>query len=268
MKKYLITSLLFFCLHTVLGQSMRDTAFHNVLRINPSNVITDGFNFLVDIPVKYQKETIVIYNEDARIAPKYFAYRNPFIDEQNGMILITPDWEYYATLEKNREKNPGMDINPTIQNKIYHIKWNLHEYKRIDSISVTMNDPAKPIKLNFIEQEIQESESIIYIKECYGSQCCPMDSRWIHQKSLIQERQKFNEENQVNIYINAYKILKGKEGEHCEFYTLSDLSNDQKIKLLLEEKPSELDETKYKIRIPKIAFPTLETVRHMQPILP
>ena len=42
----------------------------------------------------------------------------------------------------------------------------------------------------------------------------------------------FNNIHKVNVYKNAYRQNRGKEGEHCDYYTLSDLTSKQKIEFL------------------------------------
>src|SRR5690554_8096403 len=52
-------------------------------------------------------------------------------------------------------------------------------------------------------------------------------------------RNNFNERHNVNAYKNTYRQIKGKEGEHCDYYTLSDLNNVQKIEFIFQRTPSE-----------------------------
>ena len=42
----------------------------------------------------------------------------------------------------------------------------------------------------------------------------------------------FNKKYNVNVYKNTYRQIMGEEGEHCDYYTLSDLTNEQKIEFL------------------------------------
>ena len=49
-------------------------------------------------------------------------------------------------------------------------------------------------------------------------------------------RNNFNERYNVNAYKNTYRKIKGKEGEHCDYYTLSDLNNVQKIEFIFPPK--------------------------------
>ena len=49
-------------------------------------------------------------------------------------------------------------------------------------------------------------------------------------------RKNFNERYNVNVYKSVYKLILGKEGEHCDYYSLSDLSNEQKIEFIFPSK--------------------------------
>lgn len=214
---------------TVFGQSIRDTVFNDVILIKSADVSTNGFHFLVDIPIKPQKEPIIIFNGDFRIPTKLFFSRSSFLWEQNEIILITTDWVFEKEI-REREKREGIHIKAH-RNKIYHIKRRESGYE-VDSLSVVMHDPRKPIKINFKNPELKENEVKYFFKECYGSTCCPEDPSWKFEKEKNEMRNNFNIAHKVNAYKNAYREIKGKEGEHCDYYTLSDLTSEQKIEFL------------------------------------
>ena len=99
-----------------------------------------------------------------------------------------------------------------------------------------MDDPRKPIKINFKNPELKENEVKYFFKEYYGSTCCPEDSSWKYEKERNEMRNNFNEKYNVNVYKNFYRQIMGKEGEHCDYYTLSDLTSVQKIEFLFPPK--------------------------------
>lgn len=233
MKKTLTLTILFFCLNNLFGQTIQDSVFNNVILINNTDVSTNGFHFLIDIPIKAKKEPIVIVNNDFRIPAKSFFSRNSFLYGQNELILITTDWVFEKEI-REREKREGIHIKAH-QNKIYHIKRSGTGYE-IDSLSIVMHDPRKPIKINFKNPELKEKEIKCFFQECYGSTCCPEDPSWKFEKERNKMRNNFNEKYNVNVYKNVYRQIKGKEGEHCDYYTLSDLTNEQKIEFLFPPK--------------------------------
>lgn len=235
MKKALLIVISLLFIDQLQAQNIRDTVFNNVILIKSTDVSTNGFHFLVDIPIKAQKEPIVIFNDDRRIPAKLFFSRSSFLSEQNEFILITPDWEYYNNIEETERKNPGLKLHPYRQNKVYHIQRN-NTKTQIDSLSIRMDDPRKPIKINFKNPELKENEVKYFFKEYYGSTCCPEDPSWKYEKERNEMRNNFNEKYNVNVYKNFYRQIMGKEGEHCDYYTLSDLNNVQKIEFLFPPK--------------------------------
>lgn len=228
MKKILSFIILLFCLHNLFGQTIRDSIFNNVILIKNTDVETNGAHFLIDIPIKPQKKPIVIFNDDSRIPANLFFNRNSFLYGQNDFFLITPDWEYYNNIEETERKNPGLKLDPYRQNKVYHIHRNNVEIQ-IDSLSIRMDDPRKPITINFNNPELKENEVKYFFKECYGSTCCPEDPSYKFEKERKEMKNNFNEKHNVNVYKNTYIQTLGKEGEHCTYYTLSDLTTEQKI---------------------------------------
>src|SRR5690554_5636518 len=228
MKKILTLTILLFCLNNLFAQTIRDSVFNNVVLIKNTNVSTNGFHFLIDIPIKPQKDPIVIFNDDFRIPAKLFFSRSSFLWEQNELILIMPDWQYYNNIEETERKNPGLKLHPYRQNKVYHIQRN-NTKPQIDSLSIRMDDPRKPITINFNNPELKENEVKYFFKECYGSTCCPKDENWDFKQENDKIKDNFNKKENVNIYKNVYRQVLGRESEHCDYYTLSDLTNEQKI---------------------------------------
>lgn len=233
MKRILTLTILLFCLNNLFAQTIRDSVFNDVILIKNTDVSTNGFHFLVDIPIKPQIEPIVIFNNDFRIPAKSFFNRNSFLYGQNELILITTDWVFEKEI-REREKREGIHIKAH-QNKIYHIKRSGSSYE-VDSLSIVMHDPRKAIKMNFKNPELKENEVKYFFKECYGSTCCPEDPSYKFEKERKEMRNNFNEKYNVNVYKSVYEQTLGKEGEHCDYYTLSNLSNEQKIEFIFPSK--------------------------------
>ncbi|MDR2207080.1 MAG: hypothetical protein LBE36_13105 [Flavobacteriaceae bacterium] len=194
MRNLLIVYLLSFW--TAQAQSIRDKVFNDVILIQPENVVTDGNDFLIDIPFKPQENPIIIFNNDRRIPTKLFFAKESFFPKQNTILLITPDWEYIENVAKNLPKD--VTIKPVGQYKFYYIDRNNAGYK-VDSLSRRIDNPHNPITMNFKKPELRDDEI-----KCYGTIC------------------KYSGK------------ISDKEDEDCECYTLSDLTNQQKLLFLKE----------------------------------
>ena len=225
-----ILSLIFSLIH-VNAQSIRDSVFNDVISINHTDVTTDGTFFLVNLPITSQKKPLIIYNYDERIPTRLFFNRNTFLAQQDELILITTDWQYYRNIKKNQEIRPGLKLDPVIQNKIYHIKRN-GENSMVDSLTIIRDNPSRPVIINYKKPELEAQEEIVYYIDCYGSTCCPKSKSWDFYDKKNELFKNFNQENQVNIHHNSYKKINGKEGEHCMYYTLSDLSEQQRFNFI------------------------------------
>lgn len=154
---------------TAFGQNIRDTVFNDVIPIHNQYVTTDGKDFLIDIPIQAQKKPIVIFNNDRRISVEVFIDRESFLSGQNDIVLITPDWEYQKEIIK-LQKREEIHIKPSRQFKFYHIQRN-NAKNQVDSLSIRMDDPRKPITLNF-----KKTEQIIVAgsKKYYYVDCNPL----------------------------------------------------------------------------------------------
>jgi len=266
MKKLLPIIIVFFCLNNLFAQTIRDSVFNNVILIKKTDVSTNGFHFLIDIPLKPQKDPIVIFNDDFRIPAKSFFSRSSFLSEQNEFILITPDWEFHKEIIEEQKKY-GIHIKAFPKNKIYQVKRSGSGYE-VDSLSVGLLDSGNPIKINFKNQELKENEVKYFFKECYGSTCCPEDPSWKFENERNEMRNNFNIENKVNAYKNAYRETKGKKGEHCTYYTLSDLNNEQKIKFVFLRTSSASFNTKDLDIVSIIIFPAIINIENMENLNP
>lgn len=230
---------------TAFGQGIRDTVFNNVILIKSTDVSTNGFHFLVDIPIKPQNEPIIIFNDDFRIPSKTFFSRNSFLYGQNEFILITPDWKFRKEIIEE-EKRTGLHIKAFPKNKIYHIKRSGYGYE-VDSLSIVMHDPMKTIKINFKNLELKENEVKYYYSDCYE----------------LKSRHRFDDDQLAldslntlyNIYEGCYSTCAGKGSSNpfsCNFYTLSSLPFDKKLFVIKEM--DEIHKINPEIR-PKIFLP-------------
>lgn len=207
------------------AQNINDSVFNDVILIKQEDVARDGDDILIDIPIRPQKNPIVIYNSDIRINSKLFFERKSFLSEQNEFFLITPDWEFQKEVLE-REKREGIHIKAA-RDKIYHIQrsWDVYQ---VDSLTISL--VSRPtVTLNFKKIERQKNEICYYHIDCYGSECCPRDPRLMLHEEYQKKVRLFLEELNLNPLENVYKEFNGKEGEFCNYYSLIDLALEQKL---------------------------------------
>lgn len=155
--------LVFLFFQNSFSQTIRDSIFNDVILIKNENVIKKDNDFLINIPLKISKNPIVIYNADDRIPNIYFFDRKSFLEKQDKIILIKPDWDYYKGIRES-EKRTGLHLKPVRQSKIYQIDRNS---KRIDSLTIREDDPWKPIIFNFKKTEIKTKKIRGFVFEDY-----------------------------------------------------------------------------------------------------
>lgn len=230
MKVLLTFSILFLSFCNLNAQVIRDSVFDNVILIQKEDVSTNGHDFLIDIPIVPQQKSIIIYNRDGRVPANLFFDKRSFLPEQDSVLLITLDWDYYAAVSAEN-KSSGIHPIPVRQEKFYFIMRHDTSYE-VDSFSVRTDDPKRRIIINYAKPKLQENEVAYYYQECYGSVCCPKDANLDLTKDRNSVKSDFNEKYNVDVYKNAYRLLLGFEGEHCNLYSLSDLTNEQKIEFI------------------------------------
>lgn len=253
--KNLLVLIVFMLLQNIHSQTMNDTIFKDVILINGESVITNGFDFLIDIPIKVQDDPIIIFNNDERISSKLFFDRESFLYQQDEIILITPDWEYHKNIIE-AQKESGIHVEPLAQNKFYHID---RKSGKIDSITAILNHP-KSIKIDFKKEKTKETKMLVFYQECFGSSCCPRDFRRDLLangtiKGLSRHIETFEKDNKVKV-VGLKKQILGKEGEHCKYLTIENLQHEQKVIVLnLLKYISTLEHPKDGAQFPKVFVP-------------
>ncbi len=244
MKKLMTLTLLLLLLNNLYGQTIRDSVFNNVIPIDKTDVTTNGADFLIDIPIKPQKEPIVIFSNDKRIPTNLFFDRRTFLSEQKELFLITFDWEFEKEI-REREKREGIHIKAA-RHKIYHIQRNYDNYQ-VDSTTIALH--SRPIvKLNFTIPKLEDNEMKLDYVENYGSICCPKDERHFFSKVIEKDIKLFEDKNGVTISVES--IITGKEGEKTKNYKLDNLTNEQKLQFFQIFKKA--DRVENKIYVPII----------------
>ncbi|MFA7686859.1 MAG: hypothetical protein WCY25_03220 [Moheibacter sp.] len=211
---------------TVPKVKFKDT-IQSVILINKENITTDGYNFLIDIPITAEKNPIGIFINDEQIPVELFFERKSFLPGQNEIFLFTPDWRFH---EKMIEEQKKLDIHikDTHRELVYHIKRNNTGYT-VDTL-ILLNTT----KFIFQKTKLKENEVKFYYYDCYGSVCCPRDDRWDSYEAVQNKIKLFEEQN--NLSINKDSNSFGEEGEHCTSYLLDDLTNEQKLLFIQEIK--------------------------------
>jgi CarboxypepD_reg-like domain len=161
MKIQFALAILFIFFQKSHSQTIHDTIFNDIILIERENVTIKENDFIINFPFKVSKQPIIIYNNDRRIPNNFFFNRTTFLYKQNEIILLKNDWEYYKRIRES-EKRTGLHLKPLRQARIYHIN---RISEKVDSSTITFDDPKKPIIFNF-----RKIEKIVYgvVKDYLG----------------------------------------------------------------------------------------------------
>ena len=224
MKKLLALTGLIFLYQNLIGQTIYDSVFNDVILIKKTDVATDGSNFLIDLPIKSQKDPITIYNYDTGIPVELFYKQMIFLDHQDEIILINSNSPNTRLINDEKE---------TSKLTLYHIKRD-YPNNKIDSIQKEWFYTNIPIKINTVKPILKENEVKYFYEECY-------DVRDLNLAN-IEDRKNlkiiFNQIYGVDVFKDVYRKILGEKGEYCDYYTLNDLTNEQKIVFMRSPKSS------------------------------
>lgn len=152
MKNNLFILLCFAATQWIWSQSITDKVFNNVIRLDDRNVTVHEKDVLIDTPIKSSKNTLVFYVGTEKIPLDLFCNKHTFLDDQNEIILIVPDWEYYKFITEKERKTPGLRLDPYREQSIfYHIKRGHNTYTK-DSIVRSME--VKPFLINLKTDQV------------------------------------------------------------------------------------------------------------------
>lgn len=252
--KYLVIGIALLCWYqNVQSQSGAGTIYKDVILISEKDVTANGTDFLIDIPITSKNASVTLFNNDFRIPSKLFFERKSFLPDQNDFFLITPDWSYYKAIRES-EKRSGLHLKPIKQGKVYHIQRNNTGFK-VDSLTIQLDRPGNPVISNYKDLKLQENEAMYYYLDCVGSDCCPRDTKWNLIAEIYDAVKIFEERYQVDVYRGMLSVASGKEGEHCDYYKLATLTNEQKIEFyhILEAAVPEY---------PRIYLPIIRTIQN------
>lgn len=207
-----------------------DTAYREVIMIENEHVAHQGDNYLIDIPLKEDQDTLHVFFLSARVPVDLFKNSTSFYPSVKEFILIVPDWEFYQRVAEDATKN-GIVLEPATTNVYYHIKRNEDQIS-VDSMRISGNGHPQ---LDFKTPDIPKDHFVSYRSEQYGSVCCPKDPRWEIANEDGPFIKSFETRNNVRIK-GIYRENNGKEGEHITYYTLTGLSPEQRLKFILEKR--------------------------------
>ncbi len=221
----------------VNSQVIKDNILSNVIRIDDNNITIKENNLLLNIPLiqkqlfqKYKFVSDVILNDSRVLNTSDLINRvkkNLAYTKDNKITVITPNWDYYDKIEQEATRE-GLCIEPSASDIYYEISKTENNIVTVDSIIKFENLP----KINFLDYNTIENTKISYYNWSYGSTCCPRDKRR-------------DDIDQVNDVITAYekkfdkkitptcKIIRGKEGENSTYFSLKNLTQEQKLEFLL-----------------------------------
>lgn len=211
MKKIVIAAFVNFITFSLFSQTDSVTVFDDVILIDTKNVATNGFDYILDIPLRSEpKSDIIIFNRDEKLANKLF-FQLDFLYHFNTVKVISPDWEYYKSLAKNKNAE-----EPIAVFKLYTVKMHSQNSISIDSTSYYGNLP----KINYRKSDkAPENQILIYHVERFGSICCPPDPRLFSPLKKITGYNNEAEKTSLN-KSKIYTRMTGYEGEHQKYYTL------------------------------------------------
>jgi len=217
----------FFIANCCNAQSIKDSVFTTIYMLDKEHIVANEGYYLVDIIKTPKFDKLPVLFNDTRRSTQFFAdsllVHRPF-------ILITPNWKFYDALVEEATKN-GMTMEPPSSNIYYQRSYSKKEVK-VDSVIITGDQPR--LVFNPSKEALEADGNIIYYhSEHYGSSCCPKDPYRETIGDLEANIAAF--ETKIGTKIEGtYKKITGKEGEHILYFTLSNLSKEQKLAFLKE----------------------------------
>lgn len=220
-----ITLIIFLLFQSFYAQTIKDSIFTNVIRIDSNDIIQQGDNYLINTILEPEdKQSLIIFNSTRLSKALFFDYAL----KNKAFILIMPDWESYDRIAAIATKEKGC-FEPATTNWFYQRTYKNGKAK-MDSIRYSGEQP----EFTFSSSHNSNKNTIVsYLIETFGSSCCEKDPKW----DLKNKMDMFikNYEKRIGKSLGkTYKKITGKEGEHILYYTLSNLNNEQKLNFTLE----------------------------------
>jgi len=205
--------------------------YDRVMNIEDCQVARLEGNYLLDLPLQFNTDSIDVFYLSAKIPIELFKKPSAFYPELQEFILIVPDWKFYSEVSKMASKN-GMCVEPETTNYYYYIRREEDNVK-VDSVRLGgLENPA----IDFAKPTVPENLLTVYWKESYGSVCCPRDPMWDIADQDSSFIRGFGERNKFKVTTGRYIQMQGKEGENSIYYTLPRLTTAQRLQFLLEKR--------------------------------
>jgi hypothetical protein len=242
--------MLFFANNFCYSQKISDKYFENVIEITDKNVVTNGSDFLFDVAISDDSKTPIVF-VSAKVSQKLLLGIYP---EFSRIIVISPNWNYYNENSKQKLPEGVICAEPIASSVIYEFKR--QNGKTLKDSLVLMGDFPKMKIVS--PPKIKANQTLLYFTEKFGSRCCPKDLQWENSPKREEFIVNFESENKVKIG-NTYVEYTGKEGESNYYYTLNRLSNESKLRFILERNFYRIVNRNLKdiIKYPRIFTPTI-----------
>lgn len=232
------------------SQKISDKYFENVIEITDKNVVTNKSDFLFDVAIPNDSKTPVVF-VSAKVEQKLLSGIYP---EFSKIIVISPNWNFYEENSKQKLPEGVICAEPMASSVIYEFKRE-NGKTLIDSLVLMGNFPEMKI---VSPPKTTANQALVYFTERFGSKCCPKDLQWENAPKREEFIANFESENKTKIG-NTYVEYTGKEGESNYYYTLNKLSNELKLRFILERNFYRIVNRHLKdiIKYPRIFTPTI-----------
>jgi len=207
------------------SQKISDKYFENVIEITDKNVVTNRSDFLFDVAIPVDSKTPIVF-VSAKVSQKLLS---GIYSELPIIIVISPNWNYYDENSKQKLPEGVSCAEPMASSVIYEFKRQNGKVLK-DSLVLMGSFPEMKI---VSPPKIKAHQTLIYFTEGFGSKCCPKDLQWENSPKREEFIANFESENKTEIG-NTYVEYTGKEGESNYYYTLNKLSNELKLRFILE----------------------------------
>lgn len=237
-------------LHNFLfSQTLYDTIFKNVIKIDKENTAQIGNSYLIDIPIQQNRNFLILLN-NYQIPNKLFFGNYTFSNNLKEFILISPDYEYYREVAEFASSMGGC-AEPVPSNKFYHFK---RERNNIIIDSVTIRGNQQPLIIFESQQKINNNDSIL----SYFTEYIRLDSSQHHPSK--ENHDKFVRKFEQNNHLKIEKIFSEKinENEFIYYYNFGNLDLKSKLKFILERRHDLIPNKKVFKMLPpmEILYPT------------
>ncbi len=194
----------------IKSQSIHDKIFNDIIMIENGDVISNGKDYMLRFPIDAKKESLIILNNDPNLPAKIFFNKESFLEKQNKIILITPDWEYLKSIWES-DKRTGYHSDPVNQRKFYQID---RIKNTVDSITIVEEYLVKPNTYNF-SQGFPKDSNPIYAEECNDK----IKNTIKFKDNLLNITKKFEIENNTIFLGIEKKNLSNKKNNSCNILT-------------------------------------------------